>query len=851
MTILAHDTKSHYRPDIDGLRAIAVLAVVLFHIDASLLPGGFAGVDIFFVISGFLITGNIIKDAGSAQGFSWSEFYRRRALRILPVLFVVLLATLLIGHFILLPEDLSTLSYSSLAAVFSAANVYFTYFLDTSYFAEDSNLQPLLHLWSLGVEEQFYLFWPIILVALLTRFAHRWLLAVTLLLTLASFVLAEMLIPREPMLAYYMLPARAGELLIGALLAIWLSRGHAVMASGARLLLGLAGACLIVLSLGWITEDMGFPGVNALPSTLGAALLIWAGNGSVVGISRVLALRPLVLVGLISYSLYLWHWPVLAFYRYMYGVVEPLPGVLLFGLMLLLSVASYRWVEKPCRRLRWDFYQVMLRLVALNVAVLSVLCGAILWSGGLGLYGFSAQYQADVKRLSPSPAAYSYPYVCQRPRLSDVELQSKACIINADTEPSVLLWGDSNAAHYVGMLGAFAEVSGFAFRNAAHSSCPPLLEGAAATQRPERLERCLASIDVVRKHLDAYSTVILGAAWASHARRSDSFHEDLKTTVDELVGRGKQVIILANVPTFSAVNRKCMQKALKLPMLMCSESGAERPGVVAINDQLSALAAGRANVHFFDPRDQLCPKGKCSAYLDGRLVYFDAGHLSMEGSWAIGRRIVREQGVPVVFDRHGGGAIKTGAPPLDKALLERGKAILRVPVKHWNSLMENGSVRQWRGNAQHEQRGESMRLADTNSSVFSAYRYTFAADELRAFGKDAPVRLQLTLASCEDALPLLRLRARQGERQSQYDVMLDCASTQLAKRGDSGTIEADVTTVEGQLRLRAQYALMGELDALEVSIYPAVGKKLGRYDAAATGAVVVRDIAWAVAPVQE
>jgi len=165
--------------------------------------------------------------------------------------------------------------------------------------------------------------------------------------------------------------------------------------------------------------------------------------------------------------------------------------------------------------------------------------------------------------------------------------------------------------------------------------------------------------------------------------------------------------------------------------------------------------------------------------------------------------------------------------------------------------MENGSVRQWRGNAQHEQRGESMRLADTNSSVFSAYRYTFAADELRAFGKDAPVRLQLTLASCEDALPLLRLRARQGERQSQYDVMLDCASTQLAKRGDSGTVEADVTTVEGQLRLQAQYALMGELDALEVSIYPAVGKKLGRYDAAATGAVVVRDIAWAVAPVQE
>ena len=671
MTILAHDTKSHYRPDIDGLRAIAVLAVVLFHIDAGLLPGGFAGVDIFFVISGFLITGNIIKDAGSAQGFSWSEFYRRRALRILPVLFVVLLATLLIGHFILLPEDLSALSYSSLAAVFSAANVYFTYFLDTSYFAEDSNLQPLLHLWSLGVEEQFYLFWPIILVALLTRFARCWLFSVTLLLTLASFVMAEMLVPREPMFAYYMLPARAGELLIGALLAIWLSRGHAVMASWARLLLGLAGACLIVLSLGWITEDMGFPGVNALPSTLGAALLIWAGSGRVLGVSQVLALRPLVLVGLISYSLYLWHWPVLAFYRYVYGVVEPLAGVLLFGLMLLLSVASYRWVEKPCRRLRWNFPRVMLRVVGLNAAALSVLCGILLLSGGLGLYGLDAQYRADLKRLSPAPAAYAYPYVCQRSRLSETDLQDRACIINSEREPSVLLWGDSNAAHYVGMLGAFAEVSGFAFRNAVHSSCPPLLEGAASTQKPERLEKCLASIELVRQHLSDYSTVILGAAWAVHARRSDRFFEDFKATVDELVDQGKQVIVLAQVPNFRGMDRKCPQKALKLPMLECGETETESSGVARNNVRMFELMAGRADVQFFDPRTQLCPGGQCSAYLDGHLVYFDASHLSMEGSWIIGRRIVRGQGVPDVFARLGEGISEMGARPLDQALLER------------------------------------------------------------------------------------------------------------------------------------------------------------------------------------
>jgi len=184
-------------------------------------------------------------------------------------------------------------------------------------------------------------------------------------------------------------------------------------------------------------------------------------------------------------------------------------------------------------------------------------------SGGLGLYALDAQYRANLKDLSPAPAAYAYPYVCQRARLSETDLQNMACVINSEREPSVLLWGDSNAAHYIGVLGAFAEATGFAFRNAVHSSCPPLLEGAAATQKPERLEQCLASIEVVRRHLNDYSTVILGAAWTDHARRSDRFFDDFKTTVDELVDQGKKVIILAQVPNFRGMDRKCPSKGLE------------------------------------------------------------------------------------------------------------------------------------------------------------------------------------------------------------------------------------------------------------------------------------------------
>lgn len=650
MKALAHDNKSFYRPDIDGLRAIAVLAVVLFHIEPALLPGGFAGVDIFFVISGYLITGNISRDFYSPQGFSWREFYRRRALRILPVLFVVLLVTLLVGHFTLLPEDLDELGRSALASVFSVANIYFAYFLDVGYFADDSSLQPLLHLWSLGVEEQFYFIWPVILVFLLARFARGGALSVTALLIVASFILAELSLSRSPMFTYYMLPTRAGELLIGALLALFLSRTRSSMPAWFYFSLGLVGALLVIASLAWVTEDMGFPGVNALPSTLGAALLIWAGSQKVVGISRILSLRPLVLVGLISYSLYLWHWPILSFYRYIYGVVEPLAGMMLFGVMVAFSVASYRWVEKPCRKISWSFNRVITRLVVVNTVVISGISAAIWLSGGLGFYSFDSQYQTKLKALSPAPAAFSYPYVCQRPLLTDNELQSSACVINPKKPPSVLLWGDSHAAHYVGMLGAFAEKEGFSFRNAAHSSCPPLLAGAERTQRSDLLPKCISSIDTVRQYLGNYSTVILAASWVSYFDRSDSFLDDLEATLRLLGGQGKSIIILGQVPNFKAMNRKCPQVALKLPIVACdTHSAASNSRVSQVNSKLIELASRYPGVHYFDVRDYLCHLQQCSPYLDGRLVYFDASHLSMEGSWLIGWNIVDRYGVPSIF----------------------------------------------------------------------------------------------------------------------------------------------------------------------------------------------------------
>lgn len=654
MIFAAPSTKPSYRPDIDGLRAIAVLSVVLFHIKASLLPGGFVGVDIFFVISGYLITGNILKDRASEYGFSWAEFYRRRALRILPVLFVVILATLVVGHFILLPDDLKELSYVSIASILPTANVYFTYFLDTGYFADASALQPLLHLWSLGVEEQFYLFWPSLLLLLLARSGRRAQLMAVAVLIVASFMLAESLLVSQPMFAYYMLPTRAGELLIGAFLAMLLNQQRLTeMPSQWRNLMGLTGLGLIVFSLLWISEDVGFPGINALPSTTGAALLIWAGSGKPGLVNRLLALPLLVFVGLISYSLYLWHWPVLAFYRYAAGPIEPLAGIGLFVLMLLLSILSYRWVERPLRRLNWSLSKVAFKGLMPTSAALFSLCAALVLTKGYGLYALDERYHHALSLIKPAPAAFTYPYVCQSNRLDDSSLHRATCIISNDPtqEPAALLWGDSHAAHYIGVLGAFTEEGHFGFRNAAHSSCPPIFEGVETVLSPARQTNCLHSIATVQKYLDRYSTVVMGGAWSGYLRRNPDFFIHLENTVEALVSNDKRVVLLGQVPMFRNVDRKCQQKALKSLVRTCPTEDTEEllsPRPTA-NQTLQMLAAKWENVFYFDVSGALCQEDVCRSTLDGGLVYYDGDHLSMDGSWAVGRRLVQSAGIPELF----------------------------------------------------------------------------------------------------------------------------------------------------------------------------------------------------------
>src|SRR5690606_16440076 len=343
-----------YLPEVDGLRALAVVAVVLYHLDPAWVPGGYVGVDVFFVISGFLIT-RIITDEHTRGEFGFASFYLRRIRRIAPAALAMVLATLFAGSLLLLPEDLERLVVSALWTVFQAANVFFWLHLDTGYFAASSKEEPLLHAWSLGVEEQFYLLWPVLLALLLSsRLRGRALLALLGLAAAASFWLAQASLETAPKFAYYMLPARAGELLTGAVLALALRRtGMRVLPARLADVIGAAGLAAVLWAMAALSPTSAFPGLRALPPVLGSAALILAACAGSPLVRMVFAWRPMVWIGLLSYSLYLWHWPVLAYARYFF-VERPGGRVLAVAVVVfvLLAWASYRWIETPARH--WD-----------------------------------------------------------------------------------------------------------------------------------------------------------------------------------------------------------------------------------------------------------------------------------------------------------------------------------------------------------------------------------------------------------------------------------------------------------------------------------------------------------------
>ena len=434
-----------YRPEIDGLRAVSVLGVVLFHAGLG-FTGGFVGVDVFFVISGFLITGIIHQDLHDGR-FTLREFWVRRIRRILPAVSLMVMVVLLAAAWLLTPSDYEQLGSSSIAQSLLYANVHFLN--DIGYFAEAAEHKPLLHTWTLAVEEQFYLVFPLLLV-LLFRFLRRLLLPVVIAIALVSFASSQLLLDSRPDDCFYLLPMRAWELMVGSLLALLRHRLRMPAVLGE--ILSLAGLAMILAAMLGYDASTPFPGASALLPVIGAAAFIAGSTGTQPLAARWMTWKPMVFVGLLSYSLYLWHWPLFSLGRMV--LIDLSLGVRL-GLIaaaFLLSYASWRWVENPLRKGR---------LLATHRA-------AFLFGGGVLALMLVASF--GIVRGEGLPGRFSGQelVLIEDAEWKGVEYQSEdhePVWIGAErssdsSAPDFVLWGDSHGLILADMLDRRAKAFG-------------------------------------------------------------------------------------------------------------------------------------------------------------------------------------------------------------------------------------------------------------------------------------------------------------------------------------------------------------------------------------------------------
>jgi peptidoglycan/LPS O-acetylase OafA/YrhL len=643
-----------YRPDVDGLRAIAVLSVIAFHLDKALVPGGFVGVDVFFVISGFLISRNIIHEIDEDR-FSLAEFYRRRVKRIAPAMLLVVAVTLGLAQLLMLPEDARETSKSAFWSLASLANVYFWLSTDTSYFAADNHQLPLLHLWSLGVEEQFYLLWPLALLLFYRARRAALFAAVIGVIAVGSFALAEALVRPYPAFAYYMLPTRTGELMLGALVAIAALRGVERRVPAAWIApAAVVGFLSLLGSIFLLSENVPFPGWYSVLPTASTALLILAGHCGSTRVSRLLGWKPLVGIGLISYSAYLWHWPILALHRYGYGTVAPASAPVFLAVTLILAWASYRFVETPLRRSTAPFWRVIARQYVLPAGALAAVSLVTIYPQQFGVSLESTAYRSRLAELrAEAPSTLLFDQVCQRQRITPKDLTDPRCILGADTAdpPRAILWGDSHASHFIGMLEVFGREAGFRFRNVEAGTCPPLDADPEPFLEIKRIADCRASLEIVRPAIHESSVVIIAATWSYYQRRSSAFLDTFFDTARALAGDGKLVVLIGRVPMIPGYDRRCREKALSYPWLECPESTSRiTASVASVNERLRRFAEQTPNVRYFEVTPYLCPDSVCRAFArDGRPKYFDEGHLTYAASSRLGVEIVANEGVPAPF----------------------------------------------------------------------------------------------------------------------------------------------------------------------------------------------------------
>ena len=620
--------KPGYRADIDGLRAIAVLSVLAFHYGAP-IRGGFTGVDVFFVISGFLITQVLAAEIASGT-FSVLSFYDRRMRRILPALLTMLAVVLLAGRMMLSPGDYVSLAKSTAAAGFGVSNFFFH--THTGYFDQAADLMPLLHTWSLAVEEQFYVVWPLLLLALAAAGSRTAVAATLTAIVLVACVGSIIYFQFDPKAAFYMALPRAWELALGALL-VFLPPQRRIVGEIAA----VVGLVLIAMGFG-ISPDK-FPGEFALYPCIGAALLIWPRAQATISGQILGWLAP---IGLISYSLYLWHWPVWVYFRIYVNNGQPAAGeaVALAAVSIVLAILSYRYVEQPFRRKRWGAP----RTVSAGLAgIMIIFCASMYVDSADGL----------PQRLPPQGQAMRslevmWEWPCKQQQIDAIP--GLYCMFGAPWQTAkrkTVIWGDSHAQHFSPIIDAINADPERSFL--VYARCPAVLGDEfhiTSSEAPDLVEYCtrayLNGVKLLREDR-AISQVILAADWRDLPARigkGDSqyglqaIHGALTKFITQAAAPDRQFVLIGTVPRLPPEVVECAirdsSKLLRRPcgsVVQFSDALAVKQRSAPTDAILSDVAKTLPNVAIVIPTERLCENDACEVSLDGEFLYRDSGHI--------------------------------------------------------------------------------------------------------------------------------------------------------------------------------------------------------------------------------
>lgn len=637
-----------YRPDIDGLRMIAVFPVVLFHAGIPGFSGGFVGVDVFFVISGFLITSIIQRELGNSN-FSILKFYERRARRILPALISVIVFSFALGLIYMLPSALESLAWSSLFTLSFASNVWF-WNEGNDYFGSASEYFPLLHTWSLAVEEQFYIVFPLFLMAF-ARFGSQLRLVAVGMIVVGSFALSVYAVPRMPSAAFFLSPTRFWEIGIGALLALGAAPNLKIR--WVRELVGGLSLSSILVAVFVYDHNTPFPGVAALLPCLGAAGLLWVGSSGSSLSNRALSLKPFVWIGLISYSLYLWHWPILAFIRLEQAHVELsyIQGTAAVVLSFVLATASWRFVEQPFRTNRFGVFSQcgIFAWSAVSITVAAGASAALLLANGL-----PQRMPQDVARVlndaRPDPFSKSCEGLLPKDGL---------CAIGAeedDTTPSFLLLGDSHSVAIVRAVDSVAKDAGVRGLYIGNVSCAPIQS--VLSGQPERHRECLNFMDeavTLATSNDEIDLILIASRWPVVVEGKlmpgeagsdfpvkvansdeDNFavvSRELPKTVDAFRAPGRRIVLVGSVPEIGwnvpdQVIRDLRRGGTTLaPPTLASTRERQARSTKILNE----IAKHRRDVEHVEITPTMCTP-LCATHDGGTTYYWDDDHLTPAGA---------------------------------------------------------------------------------------------------------------------------------------------------------------------------------------------------------------------------